>query len=77
MVGVTSGTPLWPGTNTLFTYGSLPGGAFSATPVFDVAPVHPASIVDTGTGQINLEEPSIPPVANPSTYTRAAGLTLR
>ena len=54
VIRITSGTSLAVGTNTLFTYGSTNGTTFNATPVFDVAPAGSASIVDTGSGQINL-----------------------
>jgi len=54
VISITSGTALAAGTYTLFTYGSGNGTAFTATPVFDVAPAAGASIVDTGSGQINL-----------------------
>jgi fibronectin-binding autotransporter adhesin len=62
VIKVTSGTALLPGTNTLFTYGTV-SGTFASTPVFDVAPVHPVSIVDNGAGQINLVVPNAAPVA--------------
>jgi autotransporter-associated beta strand protein len=68
-VRVTTGTPLYPGAYTLFTYGTV-GGAFNPVPVFDVAPVHPASVVDNGAGHINLVVPNAAPVANTNTYTR-------
>ena len=54
VISITSGTALAAGAYTLFTYNSGNGTAFSATPVFDVAPAAAASIVDTGSGQINL-----------------------
>jgi len=54
VISITSGTALAVGTYTLFTYGSGNATAFNATPVFDVAPAAAASIVDTGSGQINL-----------------------
>ena len=65
VVSVISGTALHPGTNTLFSYGSV-SSSFSATPVFDIAPVHPASIVDNGVGQIELVVPNAVPVAGAS-----------
>ena len=75
VIRITSGTALWPGTNTLFTYSGGISGTFTATPVFDVAPVHPASIVDTGTG-INLVVSNLPPaVANIVTNNVISGLT--
>jgi hypothetical protein len=64
---------LLPGIYTLFAYGAS-SGAFNPVAVFDVPPVHPASIVDTGAGQINLVVPNQPPVANPLTVTRYAGI---
>ena len=77
VIRITSGTALWPGTNTLFTYSGGISGTFTATPVFDVAPVHPASIVDTGTG-INLVVSNLPPaVANIVTNNVISGLTGR
>jgi autotransporter-associated beta strand protein len=54
LIKINSGTPLALGTYTLFNYSSVNGSAFNATPVFDVSPVASASIVDTGSGQINL-----------------------
>lgn len=65
IISITSGTPLYPSTNLLFTYGTS-SGVFTATPVFDVAPVHPASIVDNGSGQVSLVVPNHPPAAGPS-----------
>ena len=54
VIQITSGTPLAVGTySNLFTYVTV-GGAFAATPVFDVAPAGAASIVDDGLGHINL-----------------------
>jgi len=69
VVSVTAGAQLQPGTNTLFTYGSV-SGSFNATPVFDVAPVHAAeaAIVDNGAGQITLVVPNHAPVAG-ATFT--------
>jgi fibronectin-binding autotransporter adhesin len=72
VVSITTGTALHPGTNTLFTYGTI-SGSFNPTVVFDVAPVHPASIVDNGSGQINLVVPNSAPVAG-SNFTM--GVTL-
>jgi autotransporter-associated beta strand protein len=75
VIKVTSGTALHRGTYTLFTYGTI-SGAFDETPAFDVAPLQPASIVDTGSGQINLVVPdSAPVVANIVTNTVTSGLT--
>jgi hypothetical protein len=72
VISVISGTPLHPGTNTLFTYSGGISGSFNATPVFDVAPVHAgSSIVDNGSGQINLVVPNGSPVAG-ATFTIAA-----
>jgi fibronectin-binding autotransporter adhesin len=62
VVSIKSGTALHGGTYNLFTYGTV-SGAFNATPVFDVAPVHAASIVDNGSGLINLVVPNAAPVA--------------
>ena len=54
IIKVTSGTALGVGTYTLFTYTAI-SGSFNAAPVFDVAPAATtATIVDTGSGQINL-----------------------
>jgi hypothetical protein len=72
VVRITSGTPLHPGTNTLFTYGSIIG-AFNPTVVFDVAPVHPAALLDSGSGQINLVVSNRPPAASVMNVTRLAG----
>jgi autotransporter-associated beta strand protein len=69
VISVTSGTPLHPGTNTLFTYGTV-SGTFDPALVFDFAPVHPAVLVDDAAGHINLVVPNAPPVANTNTYTR-------
>ena len=74
VVQVTSGTALYPSTNVLFTYDS-DVGAFNPTVVFDVAPVHPASLVDNGSGQISLVVPDQPPVAGPGfTLGAASGI---
>jgi autotransporter-associated beta strand protein len=73
VVEITSGMALGVGTNTLFTYAGI-SGAFNATPVFDVAPVHPASIVDNGSGQINLVVPNQPPVATSFALGVVAGI---
>jgi len=61
VIRVKSGTALTPSTNTLFTYGSI-SGAFNPTVVFDVAPVHPSTLLDTGS-QIQLVVPNQAPVA--------------
>ncbi len=73
VVQVTSGTPLLPGTNTLFTYGTV-GGSFSPAIVFDVAPVHAAALVDDAAGHINLVVPNQPPTAGNTNYARSAGI---
>ncbi len=72
VVQVTSGTALYPSTNVLFTYDTI-SGAFNPTVVFDVAPVHPASLVDNGSGQISLVVPDQPPVAGPG-FTLGANI---
>lgn len=53
VVRVVSGSPLAIGTYPLFTYSTI-NGSFNVTPVFDVAPAAIGSVVDTGSGQINL-----------------------
>jgi len=66
VIQVTSGTALHPGTNTLFTYGTV-SGSFNPTVVFDVPPVHaPAYLVDDGAGHINLAVTNNSPVAGSS-----------
>ncbi len=63
-VTITSGTTLLPGTYPLFTYGSI-SGSFNVLPLFDTPPVHPSStIVDNGSGQINLLVPNQAPTAS-------------
>jgi len=75
VVSITSGTSLAVGSYTLFTYGSTNGTTFNATPVFDVAPAGSASIVDTGSGQINLVIASGP--TGPASITNSiTGFTL-
>ena len=54
VIKINSGTALGVGTYTLFNYTGAVSGSFNATPVFDVAPAAAASIVDTGSGKINL-----------------------
>jgi autotransporter-associated beta strand protein len=75
VVRVTSGTALLPSTNILFTYGTV-SGTLNPSVVFDVAPVHPALLVDNGSGQISLVIPDNPPVAGTASYTRNAGISL-
>ena len=53
VIHIAAGTALGVGTNTLFTCGTI-SGAFNATPVFDVAQSNVGSIVNDGTGHINL-----------------------
>jgi len=75
VVRITSGTSLAAGTYTLFTYSSTNGSRFNATPLFDVAPAGTASIVDTGSGAINLVVTSGP--SGPATITNnISGSTL-
>ena len=62
VIRVITGAALQPGTNVLFTYGTV-SGSFNSAVVFDVAPVHPAVVLDNGSGQISLVVPNSPPVA--------------
>jgi hypothetical protein len=66
VIKVTSGAALGLCTNTLFTYGSM-SGSFNPTVVFDVSPVHTASIVNDTVGKkINLLVTNRPPLAGSS-----------
>jgi autotransporter-associated beta strand protein len=74
VVSVTSGTPLYPGTYPLFTYGAS-SGSFQSTPLFDVPPVHPAYVADNGAGLITLVVPNQPPVVQNFTLGVIAGIS--
>ena len=75
VIQINSGTSLAVGTYTLFNYSGV-SGSFNATPVFDVAPAATASIVDTGSGQINLVVAAAGP-SGPGTITNSiSGSTL-
>jgi fibronectin-binding autotransporter adhesin len=73
VISITSGTSLQVGTYTLFSYSGNNGSTFDATPVFDVLPAAAASIVDTGSGQINLVIGSVP---GPTIASSISGNTL-
>jgi len=75
---VNTGAALVPGTYPLFNYsGGVSGPTFGATPVFDAGmAVHPASIVDNGSGQVSLVVPNTAPVvANIVTNDVGTGLS--
>jgi len=75
VIKITSGTSLAVGTYTLFNYTGI-SGSFNATPVFDVAPAATASIVDTGSGQINLVVATPGPSGPASITNSISGSTL-
>ena len=75
VIKITSGTSLAVGTYTLFNYTGI-SGSFNATPVFDVAPAATASIVDTGSGQINLVIATPGPSGPASITNSISGSTL-
>ena len=75
VIKITSGTSLAVGTYTLFNYTGI-SGSFNATPVLDVAPAATASIVDTGSGQINLVVATPGPSGPASITNSISGSTL-
>ena len=75
LIRVTSGTALVPGTYTLFTYGSI-SGSFNPTVLFDVAPAHAATLVDNGSGHINLVVHAGPTVVANADLNVAPGASL-
>jgi Invasin, domain 3/Bacterial Ig-like domain (group 1)/Cadherin-like domain len=70
-----AGTTLHRGTYPVFTYGTL-SGTFG-TPVLVSGATTLAPTVSTGGGEVALVVANSSPVANPVTYTRAAGVSFK